>query len=1335
MHFSVWGYAMFRVTLMGLLGTSLVLSAHSASAVDRSWIDTGGGLNNWNDATNWNPNDDFAQAGDNALFNQDATYTVIVQAPSVAAAITFTNGNVTLGGGTLNTGGVATIDDPFAVSFGVGAIVTLSGATWNSAGDATIGDVGFGTLTIDSGGDFEADEIFVGNQVGGTGEITVTGTGSMLTAVRGANTGIVIIGNNGGTGTINVLDDADLRTTSTGGNDIWVGSGVDPGDANNVSTGTLNVDGIGSFAETEDLNVGILGGTGFLNITNGGQVILTDGNSSDTTFGANDAVGGSKSSGSGVVDGDGSLLQSRDIFVGGSGSGTLQVSNGGVAQTLVEVTSFGAMLIGNNAGSDGQVAVFGAGTSASLLDVDQSLFVGDAGLGVLRIGQELDGTANGTGALQVDVDMRIGDNTSNTENNRVVVDGANATANVDNVSYVGLSGTGTLEVTGGAQFTGRFLRVGHNTTSTGTLLIDGAGSLLDTDADTTDVTDDTVIGTGGIGIATVSNGGRLNTDALWVGYQGNSVGTLTIDGGTVNAGVDNQGSGGSDLIIGGRTDAGSGGDGTVTVENGGVLTSAVLTIIGGNGASKGTLTITGAGSLLDNSDNGPNSAPNDTLRVGQSRAGQVTGGEAYLNILDGGRLHTEAAWTGLGTGTNAAEVLVDGAGSTFETDNFLRIGDGRASTFTVSNGGTLKVATSAEASANNNRLVIGYLASGDGAKLTVTGTGSLVDFFGNDRISVGLSGGESNNRSTLEVLDGAHLNAVQRDVSNAVVSSGFLMVGDSTGSHGQVTVDGAGSRVDVRYLHVGDGPSNSSGIVDITNGGVITTLDRVEVGSFGSAVGTLNVDGVGSTLTVGGYLSLGDDTLGGATNGATGNLNITKGGTVSNAGQAYVGHFTSSFGTATVGSDTANTSSWTIGGELTIAGTETSSQLSGFGVLNVNTGGLVDVASNLRIRNLGDVNLDGGEIRVGGDIFFTDAGSTLNFNTGTLRFTGSKTLDAPALDGIFAGAPVPTLRANQHLAVDGAATLDAPLRLNDPTATLSIGTINDLAKLDWDAGTLNVTNQNVLIGVGGLLGQSVIINQNQSLGVHSNNLRVQANADLHVVRGGLHTVIATNDNNGLIVISNTSNVDFDTNNNDSGLTNNGDLVAINSTIAGAIVNNGSIEIVGTVNFTDGVTLSALGSLGIDIDGLLDFDAISVGGDLSLDGLLNVDVSDFLLSSGGDTFEIIDVDGALSGTFAGLADGALVGNFGGVDFFIDYDGGDGNDVVLFTGIGVDVDLDNDGDVDGADFLAIQRTNPALIPDWELQYGSPGALGSQAVPEPSTVWLALVALASYASVRRS
>jgi hypothetical protein len=56
----------------------------------------------------------------------------------------------------------------------------------------------------------------------------------------------------------------------------------------------------------------------------------------------------------------------------------------------------------------------------------------------------------------------------------------------------------------------------------------------------------------------------------------------------------------------------------------------------------------------------------------------------------------------------------------------------------------------------------------------------------------------------------------------------------------------------------------------------------------------------------------------------------------------------------------------------------------------------------------------------------------------------------------------------------------------------------------------------------------------------------------------------------------------------------------------------------------------------------------------------------------------------------------------------------------------IDTDDDGDIDGADFLAIQRTNPTLTSDWQSEYGvgtgvsASGAVGT--VPEPSSVLLA-------------
>jgi hypothetical protein len=47
------------------------------------------------------------------------------------------------------------------------------------------------------------------------------------------------------------------------------------------------------------------------------------------------------------------------------------------------------------------------------------------------------------------------------------------------------------------------------------------------------------------------------------------------------------------------------------------------------------------------------------------------------------------------------------------------------------------------------------------------------------------------------------------------------------------------------------------------------------------------------------------------------------------------------------------------------------------------------------------------------------------------------------------------------------------------------------------------------------------------------------------------------------------------------------------------------------------------------------------------------------------FTILDAAGSLTGQFAGLDEGALVASFGGVDLFISYAAGDGNDIALFT----------------------------------------------------------------------
>jgi len=53
-----------------------------------------------------------------------------------------------------------------------------------------------------------------------------------------------------------------------------------------------------------------------------------------------------------------------------------------------------------------------------------------------------------------------------------------------------------------------------------------------------------------------------------------------------------------------------------------------------------------------------------------------------------------------------------------------------------------------------------------------------------------------------------------------------------------------------------------------------------------------------------------------------------------------------------------------------------------------------------------------------------------------------------------------------------------------------------------------------------------------------------------------------------------------------------------------------------------------------------------------------------------------------------------------------------------------DTNGDGNVDGGDFLTLQRTNPNLIAQWQADFG-PGSLDAATVPEPSALLLGLLA----------
>lgn len=80
-----------------------------------------------------------------------------------------------------------------------------------------------------------------------------------------------------------------------------------------------------------------------------------------------------------------------------------------------------------------------------------------------------------------------------------------------------------------------------------------------------------------------------------------------------------------------------------------------------------------------------------------------------------------------------------------------------------------------------------------------------------------------------------------------------------------------------------------------------------------------------------------------------------------------------------------------------------------------------------------------------------------------------------------------------------------------------------------------------------------------------------------------------------------------------------------------------------------------------------FDQMMILGDLNLNGNLVVSLIDGHTLAANQTYLIGDVHGSLFGQFTSLNEGALVGNFGGVDLFISYSGGGGNGLTLFTAV--------------------------------------------------------------------
>jgi len=499
---------------------------------------------------------------------------------------------------------------------------------------------------------------------------------------------------------------------------------------------------------------------------------------------------------------------------------------------------------------------------------------------------------------------------------------------------------------------------------------------------------------------------------------------------------------------------------------------------------------------------------------------------ANLEIQNGsvssgsGRIGNDAGSYGTAT--------VSGAGSSWTNSSSLNVGYAGTGFLSIDSGGSV----------SNSYGYLGYLAGGYGSA-TVSGTDSswtnssslFVGYAGTGYLNIYSGGSVSNTIGYLGNLAGGYGSAYVSGTGSSWTNSSSLSVGNSgtgylriysggsvsdsggslgsyAGGSGTVTVSGAGSSwTNTSGLTVGFA---GTGYLKIDSGGQVSNSYGY-LGSSAGGSGTVTVSGAGSSWTNSSSLIVGSS--------GTGSLNIDSGGQVSNT-IGYLGMDSGGSGTATVtnGGAWTNTDSLHLGGYSTVAG--------GTGVLNVNTGGSVDVTNLMTVWTGGIVNLTGGVINTGS----LQSEGSINVNAGSLNistdFTTSNTSNI-VLNGLG------------NLSVSGTTTLNDASMFTLAGGTFSTGSLVNNGGFTFNSGTFNLTSDNLTIGSGGLFGNLAQFDYGKVMNVTS----------------------ATTVNSGSILALNDGTFSS------GSITNNGDIVLGGglSRLGGALTNNSLLEGSGRVD--------------------------------------------------------------------------------------------------------------------------------------------------------------------------
>lgn len=713
--------SVFARLAMASTAMALAMQAEEARAACTTQYCWTGGAGNWTDAAGWQLNA-TPSAGNTATVGNGATVTIGTTAASSNAIVD--------GGSTLDV---------------------ASGATWTNNGSSPgfnqqggaiiVGQSGTGALTVDNGGTVSttgspAGTLTVGNLAGSTGTVTVgnggVGTASLINNGPNGLPGNLYIGYAGnGSLTIN----ANGVVSGFDGATLGMQTG---------SQGTLKVNG-GSFSDTlSSIAIGV-NGLGTLMVENGGSA---------TSLQATIASGVGSNGSSATVTGSGSSWAlAGQLRVGGSGSGALTIADGGVVtlatylntQSQIYVgggtasgslvvnggalnASAAQMLLGGNSGGQATMLIENGGTvTATGISYIGSGNVGSASTATVMVTGAGSNWTTGTlhvanpgthasltvenGASLISGEVLIGDNALG-GNNAVAITGPGTTWQSSSAILLGNTGnagvgggTGTLAVTAGAHVnaTGN-IDVGYSPDGgngvVDAVTVDGSGSKVTSSGNVR-------VGYFGSGTMTISNGAVVANGEGSIGYSStnaaasttlfgaatptNSVGSVLVTGaGSVWSNTSLIV--GDNAAIAGYSGTGAGtASGTLTVANGGQVTSTNAVVVAANNGTTGTINIgaaagqaatapgtivapairfgSGLGSIVFNhtSSNYVFDAPiqgNGTVDL-ENGTTTLAGASSYTGAtrVNGGTLNVAGSLSGTANVTVYSGVVLTGAGS------------------------------------------------------------------------------------------------------------------------------------------------------------------------------------------------------------------------------------------------------------------------------------------------------------------------------------------------------------------------------------------------------------------------------------------------------------------------------------------------------------------------------------------------------------------------------------------------------------------------------------------------------------------------------------------------